>query len=72
MYWLLRGEGVKEPEDTAKQMEKVFTDYPHWKNSEAQAREVRKELYKILISKGVKDKTPFAKRIMQYMGREVS
>ncbi len=70
MFWLLRGEGVKEPEDAAKQMEKVFTDYPHWKNSEAQAREVRKELYKILISKGVKGKIPLAKKIMQYMGRE--
>ena len=69
MFWLLRGEGVKEPEDAAKQMEKVFTNYPHWKNSEPQAREVRKALYKILIDKGVKEKVTLAKKIMQYMGR---
>jgi len=70
MFWLLRGEGVKEPEDAAKQMEAVFNDFPHWKTIEAQARKVRKELYKILIAKGVKDKTQLAKRIMQYMGRK--
>ncbi len=50
-------------------MEKVFTDYPHWKSSEPQAREVRKALYKILIDKGVKEKVTLAKKIMQYMGR---
>jgi len=72
MFWLLKGDGVKEPEDAAKQMEKVFADYPHWKTTDAQAREVRKEFYKVLNAKGVKDKTVMAKKILHYLKREVS
>jgi hypothetical protein len=37
----------------------VFEQYPHWKRSEAQEREVRKEFYKALSKSNVEDVSGF-------------
>ena len=72
LFWVLKQTGIEEPEEAAKQMENVFNSYPHWKTTDAQAREVRKELYKTLKDKGVEDKTALAKMIIQHLRREAS
>ncbi|GAI48796.1 unnamed protein product [marine sediment metagenome] len=52
VYWLFKNEGVANPEGKAAQMETVLTRFPHWRNSEKHEREVKRELYKILLQNG--------------------
>jgi len=55
IYWLFKNEGVANPEGKAAQMDKVLTHFPHWRNSEKHEREVKRELYRILLQNGIKD-----------------
>jgi len=55
VYWLFKNEGVDNPEGKAAQMDKVLTHFPHWRNSEKHEREVKRELYRILLQNGIKD-----------------
>ena len=55
VYWLFKNEGVANPEGKAAQMDKVLTHFPHWRNSEKHEREVKRELYRILLQNGIKD-----------------
>ena len=55
IYWLLKKESIDGPEDKANQMRKVLEQYPHWKTSEAQEREVKQALYGVLLKSGIKD-----------------
>jgi len=55
VYWLFKNEGVVNPEGKALQMETVLNRFPHWRNSEKHEREVKRELYKILLQNGIKD-----------------
>lgn len=48
IYYLAKKAGVNAPEAVANHMIPVIDMYPHWKVSEAQEREVRRELYKAL------------------------
>lgn len=59
VYYLAKKEGVSAPEDVANHMMPVFEQYPHWKRSEAQEREVRKEFYKALSKSNVEDVSGF-------------
>ena len=49
VYWTLRRDGLPDAREAAERMAKVFAAYPHWQVSEKQAREVRTELYKVLL-----------------------
>jgi len=55
VYWLFKNEGVANPEGKAAQMDKVLTHFPHWRNNEKHEREVKRELYRILLQNGIKD-----------------
>jgi type I restriction enzyme R subunit len=55
VYWLFKNEGVVNPEGKAIQMETVLNRFPHWRNSGKHEREVKRELYKILLQNGIKD-----------------
>jgi len=55
IFWLLKNEGIDKPEDKANQMRSVLEQYPHWRNSEAHEREVKRELYKVLLQAGIND-----------------
>lgn len=50
VFWILEQKGIPaEPaENAAREMLKVFTEFPHWQTSEAQSREVRIKLYDVL------------------------
>lgn len=70
IYWLLKGKEVKGPEEKANQMKDVFDKYPSWKWSEAQEREVRRGLFKMLIKAGKKHPKTVAdeaKRILRIL-----
>lgn len=45
----------RTPEGKAAQMDKVLAHFPHWRNSEKHEREVKRELYRILLQNGIKD-----------------
>jgi type I restriction enzyme R subunit len=49
VYWLLRREEISSAEKIAREMEKTFDEFPHWRFSSAQEREVRKDLYGVLL-----------------------
>ena len=55
IFWLLKNEGIDNPEHKAGQMKRTLKEYPHWKTSEAHEREVRQSLYKVLLQVGMKD-----------------
>jgi type I restriction enzyme R subunit len=54
IFWLLRRQKVEQAADKANEMKGVFEKYPYWKRSEKQTREVKKELYRILLQSGIK------------------
>ncbi len=55
IYWLLKSQEVKGAEQKANQMKGVFEKFPSWKWSEAQEREIRTELYKMLTQGEIKE-----------------
>lgn len=54
VYWLLNHEGLAGSESIARKMETTFDEYPHWRMSDAQEREVRKALYGVLLKEMAK------------------
>jgi len=70
VYWIMKKEGVDNPEEHANQMKEVFTHYPHWAKSEGHEREVKRGLYKILIGAGVEDTPTLVNKIMQLLKRK--
>jgi len=57
VYWLLNKEGLRGAEKIARDMETTFEEYPHFRVSAAQERDVRKALYGVLLKEWVKTKT---------------
>ncbi len=55
VYWLFKQRGLSEPEKLANQIGVVFSQYPHWKGSNAQEKEVRRELYALVMTAGIED-----------------
>ncbi|MFQ3675251.1 MAG: HsdR family type I site-specific deoxyribonuclease, partial [Endomicrobiia bacterium] len=51
VYWILKNEKIEQAEIIARDTEKLFNEYPHWKESEDQERKVREKLYKIIQEK---------------------
>ncbi len=51
IYWYLKREGieVEKAKDIAIEMDEVFEEFPHWKESEEQEREVRTSFYKLML-----------------------
>jgi len=50
VYWLLKREGLPQAEAIARRMQATFGRYPHWRTSSHQQREVRRELYRVLLN----------------------
>ncbi len=67
VYWLARKEGIEEPENVANRMNFVFDQYPHWKRSEAQEREVRREMYKALAKSNAKSLPDFVNKVIRIL-----
>lgn len=68
IFWVLKQEGIEDPESKANQMKKVLNEFPHWGRSETHEREVKKELYNVLLQAGADDipgVTEIANKIMR-------
>jgi type I restriction enzyme R subunit len=49
VYWVLRQATVPDAEHVAVEMNQAFSQYPHFRTDEAQARQVRRRLYELLV-----------------------
>lgn len=56
VFWLLEKKGIEEAEGIARKAEACFDNFPHWRTSAVQERDVRKELYRILLISKMKAK----------------
>ena len=54
-FWLLKREGVHNAEEIARKIEAAFGKFPHWHHSEIHEQELRKALYRVLVSYGLRD-----------------
>jgi type I restriction enzyme R subunit len=55
IYWTLRQEGLESAEAIASEMLPVMEEFPHYDSSEAQEREIKKALYRVILGTGEKD-----------------
>ncbi len=53
IFWTLKREGIKGSADRANDMNAVLEKYPHWRTSEAHERNVKQELYGVLINSDI-------------------
>jgi type I restriction enzyme R subunit len=68
--WLLNREDVKGALDMGKALEATFAHYPHWRTSHQQGAEVRKALYRQLLSHmTVERATELVGRIIEVLKR---
>jgi type I restriction enzyme R subunit len=49
VYWILKTDGIQEPEEKASNMKPIFEKYPHWATSEEQERELKQGINQIFI-----------------------
>jgi hypothetical protein len=55
-YWILKNEGISEPEKKAKNMKETFEKYPYWKTSEEHERKFKQKILKIFTKSKIKAK----------------
>ncbi|GAI16540.1 unnamed protein product, partial [marine sediment metagenome] len=69
IYWIMKQNGIENPEDKAIEVSKVMDVYKHWKTSKQHEAEMRKALYRTLINH--KDKMiDVVKQIMRVLKEE--
>ena len=56
VFHLMNRDDIPDAEGLAREMEASFEKYPHWRSSEGQERDVRKEIWKALILARSKEK----------------
>ncbi len=54
IYWMFKKEGLSNAEDSAREMEDIMDNCPHWRENEAHERQVKINLIRILLKSGVK------------------
>jgi type I restriction enzyme R subunit len=71
VLWELRQKGVpeKEAEFVAREVARRLEQFPHWRTSREQERELRRKIYDLLGQAGVKSAPDMAKRIMEVLLR---
>jgi len=70
VFWLLKNEGIDNPEDKANQMRRVLEQYPHWRTTERHERKIKRELYSVLFQSGITDTykiAEYGKKIMNVL-----
>lgn len=55
-YWVLKDKQVFEPEKTAKKMEELLEQYPHWRTNADQERKLKQEICKIFVKTNTENK----------------
>ena len=67
IFWLLNKTSISEPETKAHEMKIILNHYPHWRSSEQQARDVKQELYTVILQSGTRDIKEIKKIVDQIM-----
>jgi type I restriction enzyme, R subunit len=65
-YWIMKSDGVSEPEEKAANMKQIFEKYPYWATSEEQERELKQGMNRIFIKTkiGVKKSVELTNKIL--------
>jgi type I restriction enzyme, R subunit len=65
-YWIMKNEGLAEPEELASNMKPIFEKYPYWATSEEQERELKQGMNQIFIKSkmAVKKSADMTKKIL--------
>ena len=71
IYWILKDEEIKEAEENANNMKKIFNKYPHWQTSEEHERKLKKEILKIFTKSkvSVKKSVELTNKILNILKR---
>ncbi len=71
IYWMLNNENIPNPENIAKEMNKILKEYPYWKTSEEYERKVKQETYKIFKRNkiGIKKSVKIVTKILNILKR---
>jgi type I restriction enzyme R subunit len=72
VFWLLRKAKVEKADEAAHVVGQAFEQYPHWRTSGEQEREVRKAFYKALIDAEVEDFVELAQNTLRMLRRATS
>ena len=67
IFWLLNKTSISDPEIKAHEMKIILNHYPHWRTSEQQARDVKQELYTVILQSGNRDIKEIKKIVDQIM-----
>ncbi|MCK9631132.1 MAG: HsdR family type I site-specific deoxyribonuclease [Methanoregula sp.] len=67
IFWLLNKTNVTDTETKAHEMKGILNQYPHWRASEQQARDVKQELYTIILKSGISEIKEIKKIVDQIM-----
>lgn len=69
--WILKQEGISitEAEKVAKEMVAILQEYPHWHNSNKQARQIRRRLYNLLDQGKIENIPEAVEKIMTVIQR---
>jgi len=67
IFWLLNKTDIGDPEIKAHEMKSILNHYPHWRTSEQQARDVKQELYTVILQSGTRDIKEIKKIVDQIM-----
>jgi len=72
VYYVLKRDGVADPQKVAEQADTAFKQYPHWQTSSEHERHVRSSLYKSLIDGGVEAVVDVGTTLMKLLRRASS
>lgn len=69
IYYILNHKNISEPIEIARKLKKLIDEYPHWKSSASQFRELKQQSIKILLThiKDVKEITELINLILKYL-----
>jgi len=67
IFWILNKNGISNPETKAHDMKGILNHNPHWRTSEQQARDVKQDLYPIILQSETRDIKEIKKIIDQIM-----
>ncbi len=70
VLWLLKKEGVENPDAMANQIKQAFEAFPYYRVSEKHEREVTKKMYKILLDAEIENFIDITKKIMSILTRK--
>ncbi len=67
LYWLLKKEGFKKPQEKAQDIQKAISEFPHWKRSSEQERLLKRRIVSLLSDEGRAKSLDIAIRLLEIL-----